>query len=125
MSSDKYYNEDSLTCCEETIEPIPFPLCDLQKSSTVAFNIDDGIVETELTVLRLSNGRNSSNLTNKLSDTYKNFKKTIKILCLLVIMFFLMAALWIVYLWWDTTNNHHGHGESDQISTWKRNIFSL
>ena len=125
MSSDKYYNEDSLTCCEEKIELTPLPLCDLHKSSTVAFNIDDGIVETELTVLRLSNGRNSSNLTNKLSDTYKNFKKTIKIFCLLVIAIFLMAALWIAFLWWDHINNHHEHGKSDQISTWKRKIFSL
>ena len=126
MSPYKYHNKDSLTCCEETIELTPFPLCDLHKSSTIAFNIDDGIVKTELTDLRSYNGSicsSSFSFTNELSDTYKNFKKTIKIFCLLVIAIFLMAALWIAFLWWDHINNHE-HGKSDQITNWKRKIFS-
>ena len=128
MSPNKYHIKDSLTFCEETIEITPFPLCDLHKSSTVAFNIDDGIVKTELTDLRSSDESicsSSFSLTNELSDTYKDFKKTIKIFCLLVIAIFLIAALWIAFLWWDHNNNYHEHGKSNQISTWNRKIFSL
>ena len=128
MSPYKYQNKDSLTCCEETIELTPLPLCNLHKSSTVAFNIDDGIVKTELTDSRSSKGSicsSSFSFTIELSDTYKNFKKTIQIFCLLVIAIFLMAALWIAFLLWDHFNYHPEHGKSDQSSTWKRKIFSF
>ena len=45
MSTNKYYNGDSLTYFEESIELIPFP-------STVGFNIEDGFDKTELTDVR-------------------------------------------------------------------------
>lgn len=104
------------------------PLCDLDKSSTASFNIDDGIVKTELTDLRSSNRSNcssNSSLTNEQNDIYKDFMKTIMFFCLLIIAIFLMAALWMAYLWWDHIIDHHERGELDQISTWKRKIISF
>ena len=77
MSTNKYYNGDSLTYFEESIELIPFP-------STVGFNIDDGVVNMELTNLR-SSSSSSSSPTNELNDTNKDFKKTITFFCLLQI----------------------------------------
>ena len=119
MSQCRYNIGDTLTCCEESEELIS--LCDLQKSSTVGFNIVDGIVQTELKDLRSCNG--SSSWTNELSDTYMDSKKKIKICLLFYIAIFMMAALWLAYLWWDHTNNDQEHGEADLISTWKRKIF--
>ena len=124
MSPCRYNIGDTLICCEESTELIP--LCDLHKSSTIAFNIDDGIVKTELTDFRSCDGSicsSSSSLTNELSDKYKDFKKKIKILLLFYFVIFIMAPLWLAYLWWDQTNNDQEHGEADLISTWNWKIF--
>ena len=81
---------------------ISIPLVDLNKSSTVSFNLDDEIVKILLAGLRSSNESicsSSSSLIDEITGTNIEFKKTIKYVACLVSLVFLMAVLWTAYLW--------------------------
>ena len=111
--------EEALNDCREMSKHPKFPIGEMHRSSTIAFNLDDGLCKMELLKTRNSTGSicssNTKN-TSMLSCTSIRFNKMMR-------RIFLISILWIASLCWDHVHNYKEQVEADPIIKWKRKIF--